>query len=101
MTDPLAERLERVDHGVLCSCDTMRTNPHAPSCRLFKVTAEVRAFLAERVTAEKVVAVIKANDCVRMGVKADALGPTSKHGERQYRREADAVLALLRREAGG
>ena len=78
-TDSLAERLERVDHGVLCSCDTMRTNPHAPSCRLFKVTAEVRAFLAERVTWQKI---------------DDAISGTNK-------REASAVLALLRREVGG
>ena len=77
MTDPLAERLRTVPlicpHGVdhIMPCDAPR--PDYPA-----LAAEFRAFLAERVTAEKIAA-----RCYLSTV------------------EAQRVLDLLRREVGG
>ena len=70
MTDPLAERL-----GILAR-ERAASNPTYIGELL---AAEVRAFLAERVTWQKI---------------DDAISGTNK-------REASAVLALLRREVGG
>ena len=58
--DSLAERFGRMRLGLICDCGQSGTASHEPRCNTFKLAAEVRAFLAERVTVEKLAQAIRA-----------------------------------------